>query len=235
MNNYKIQLDGFEGPLELLIKLIDNNELDISQVSLSKITDQYIDYINDSENLEIGEVADFLVIAARLIYIKSKLILPEIMNINDEEDSKELEESLKMYKKYYEARQKLQEIIKKEKFTYSRTTKLVKIKTKFTPPKNVNSNIMEENFKKVLSRLKPINKIPKKLIKKTINIREKINHIRNLICRRKNLSFKEFINNKEDKTELIVSFLAMLELIKQRNIIVDQEFMFEEITIKSNL
>lgn len=232
MSEYKIQLEKFEGPLELLLKLIDSNELDISQVSLSQVTDQYIDYIN-SENLEIDEIADFLVIAARLIYIKSKLILPEIINSNDEDDSKDLERILKIYKQYYDAKQIIQKIIRKKHFTYSRETKLVKIKQGFIAPNNITTETLEKKFKQLIGSIKPINVLPKKLIQKTINIKEKIDHIKNLISSKNNLSFSDFINDKKNKIEIIVSFLAMLELIRQKDIIVEQEYMFEEITIKS--
>ncbi|MDD3284581.1 MAG: segregation/condensation protein A [Patescibacteria group bacterium] len=231
MLEYK--LEKFEGPLELLLKLIDENELDISQVSLSQVTDQYINYIDNSENLGIDEIADFLVIAAKLIYIKSRLILPEIINSTDEDDSKDLEKILKIYKQYYDAKQILQKIIRKKYFTYSRETKLVKIKQGFIAPNNINKEILEKKFNLLISNLKPISILPKRLIEKTINIKEKIDHIRNLINSKNNISFSEFIKDRKNKTEVIVSFLAMLELIRQRDIMVNQEYMFEEITISA--
>ena len=231
MLEYK--LEKFEGPLELLLKLIDDNKLDISQVSLSQVTDQYINYIDNSENLGIDEIADFLVIAAKLIYIKSRLILPEIINSTDEDDSQDLEKILKIYKQYYDAKQILQKIIRKKYFTYSRETKLIKIKRGFIAPNNINKETLEKRFELLIGNLKPINVLPKKLIQKTINIKEKIDHIRNLINSKNHISFSEFIKDKKNKTEIIVSFLAMLELIRQRDIMVNQEFMFEEITISA--
>ena len=98
MSDYQFKLNDFEGPLELLLTLINNSKLNINEISLAEITDEYLEYIDDNENLSIDEIADFLVIAAKLLYIKSKLILPEAMSFIDDEDSADLEKQLKIYK-----------------------------------------------------------------------------------------------------------------------------------------
>jgi segregation and condensation protein A len=235
MSNYQFKLQDFEGPLELLLTLINNSKLNIDEISLAEITDEYLEYIDSNENLSIDEIADFLVVAAKLLYIKSKLILPEAMNFVDDEDSADLERQLKIYKEYYEARKIIKKIINQENFTYSRTSPLIKIKAKFRPPKNIQAEDLKNKFEKILNSAKPVIEAPdKKTIDKTINIREKINHIKNLITNCSNLDFSELIKNKENKTEIIVCFLAMLELIKQKNIIADQGVMFEKITINTN-
>lgn len=233
--NYQIKLQDFEGPLELLLTLINNSKLDINEISLAQITDEYLEYLDNNEELSIDEIADFLVVAAKLLYIKSKLILPEAMNFVDDEDSANLEKQLKIYKEYYEARKIIKKILNQKNFTYSRTTPLVKIKAKFRPPKNITSENLETKFRKVIKSVKPITTAPdKRTIDKTINIKEKIDYIKNIITRSANLNFSEIIKNKENKTEIIVSFLAMLELIKQRNIIVRQDSIFKQITINPN-
>jgi segregation and condensation protein A len=235
MSDYQFKLQDFEGPLELLLTLITNSKLNIDEISLAEITDEYLEYIDDNENLSIDEIADFLVVAAKLLYIKSKLILPEAMNFVDDEDSADLEKQLKIYKEYYEARKIIKKILNQENFTYSRTTPLIKIKAKFRPPKNIVVEDLEAKFRKIISSVKPVTEKPnKKTIDKTINIREKINHIKNLISNCSNLDFSELVKNKENKTEIIVCFLAMLELIKQKTINVDQGSMFEKMTINTN-
>ena len=235
MPDYQIKLQDFEGPLELLLTLINNSKLDINEISLAEITDEYLEYIDDNETLTIDEIADFLVIAAKLLYIKSKLILPETMNFIDDEDSVELEKQLKIYKEYYDARQKIKKIVNRKNFTYSRTTPLIKIKAKFRPPKNLKSNDLKVKFEKILNFVKPIIEIPdKKTIDKTISIREKINYIKFLINKNSAVDFSTLIKNRENRTEIIVAFLAILELIKQRSITVTQSSMFEEITINTN-
>jgi segregation and condensation protein A len=234
--SYRFELENFEGPLDLLLSLIDESKLDISQISLAKITDQYLDYIKNNDNLNIEEIADFLVIAAKLLYIKSKLLLPDV-NFQDEteEDAGELERQLKIYKEYHDARKILQKRVAKKNFTYVRTTPLIKIKAEFLPPKNIELKDFKFVMNKIIDSLKFITQIPKKLIDKTINIREKIEHIQNLLNTKAKVCFSEFIKDKNNKTEIIVSFLAMLELMKQRTIDADQEFLFEEIIIKNNI
>ncbi|MDD4290527.1 MAG: ScpA family protein [Patescibacteria group bacterium] len=231
MKNYNIKLENFEGPLDLLISLIDDSKLDISEISLAKITDQYLDYIKNNESLGIAEIADFLLIASKLIYIKSKLLLPDLVNREDEEDTKELERQLKIYKEYYEARKLITKIISKKNFTYSRNTKLVKIKKEFIPPEKLEAEELEKRFEKLISFIKPIIKIPSKTINRTINIKEKIDSIYDKINKLSFMKFSECLMDKEDKIEIIVSFLAMLELIKQRTILVEQNNLFDEITI----
>ena len=235
MSDYQFKLNDFEGPLELLLTLINNSKLNIDEISLAEITDEYLEYIDNNENLSIDEIADFLVVAAKLLYIKSKLILPEAMNFIDDEDSADLEKQLKIYKEYYDARKIIRKIIHQENFTYSRTSPLIKIKAKFRPPKNITTEDLENKFRKIIKSVKPIIETPdKRTIDKTINIRDKINHIKNLISNCSNLDFSELIKNKENKTEIIVCFLAILELIKQKTINVNQDSMFKKMTINTN-
>lgn len=235
MSNYQFKLNDFEGPLELLLTLINNSKLNIDEISLAEITDEYLEYIDNNENLSIDEMADFLVIAAKLLYIKSKLILPEAMNFVNDQDSADLEKQLKIYKEYYEARKIIKKILNQENFSYSRTSPLIKIKAKFRPPKNISTEDLENKFRKVIRSVKPIIDFPdKKTIDKTINIREKINYIKHLISNCNNLDFSELIKNKENKTEIIVCFLAMLELIKQKTINVNQDSVFNKMTININ-
>lgn len=231
MKNYNVKLENFEGPLDLLMSLIDESKLDISEISLAKITDQYLNYIKNNESLGIAEIADFLLIASKLIYIKSKLLLPDLINSQDEEDSKELERQLKIYKEYYEAKKLIGKMILKKNFSYSRTTKLVKIKKEFIPPEKLEIEELEKRFEKLISFIKPIIKIPAKTINRTINIKEKIDSIYEKINKLSFMRFSECLKDKKDKIEIIVSFLAMLELIKQRTILVEQNNLFDEITI----
>lgn len=234
--SYKFQLENFEGPLDLLLSLIDDSKLDISEISLAKITDQYLEYIKDNENLSIEEIADFLVIAAKLLFIKSKLLLPDVdLGEEAESDASDLERQLKIYREYHEAKKILQKRLNQKLFTYSRYSPLIKIKREFLPPKNIDTNDLKLAMEKLLKSIKPIIQLPKKLIDKTINIQEKIDHIQDLLNKREKVSFSEFIKDRNNKTEVIVAFLAMLELMKQRTIVADQENLFDEIIINTNI
>ena len=112
MENYRVQLEDWQGPLDLLLQLIESQQMDITKVSLSKVADQFIAYMN-LKPVQLEETADFLVIAAKLIYIKSKALLPTL-SLEDEEGI-DLEKQLKMYKEYLEAAKKIQLILKKKK------------------------------------------------------------------------------------------------------------------------
>lgn len=230
----KYKLENFEGPLELLLSLIDESKLDISDISLAKITDQYLDYVKNNQALSMEEIADFLIISARLLYIKSKLILPEaFLSGLEDDDEQDLARQLKIYKEYHDAKKVIQKMINKNNFTYSRIVPLLQIKKEFIPPRNISSNDLKFVMEKLILSIKPILQLPKKLIDKTINIKEKIDHIQELLSKRENIKFSEFIKDRGNKTEIIVSFLAMLELIKQRTLSANQDYLFEEIIISA--
>ena len=106
----KVVLEQFEGPLDLLLKLIEKDKLVITEISLAHITNQYLNYIEESKELIPEEVADFLLIASKLIYLKSKHLLPDF-NLEDEDDASSLEEQLKIYRQYYDAAQNINQIL----------------------------------------------------------------------------------------------------------------------------
>lgn len=231
MSNYKIQLEQFEGPLDLLLKLIEDQELDITTVSLAKVADQFITYVNQAEDLNPGEVADFLVVASKLLLLKSKALIPSLDF--EEEDEGSLERQLKIYKEYYEASKAIKELIKKQQFMFTRSKPIRVFTFKFSPPEKLNSKAMAAIFTRIVKRLEPVVNLPQEVIRKTISIGEKIRQIKDMIMEKLSFNFRNLLN-KGDKTEVIVSFLAMLELVKQRTISVDQPGLFSEITVQKN-
>jgi segregation and condensation protein A len=232
---HKIQLDQFEGPLDLLLQLIEKNELQITEISLANVTDQYLDHIENSENLASDEVADFLLIASKLIYLKSKYLLPDF-SMEGEEDALDLEKQLKIYRQYYEASKKINKMfVNKNKHSYTRSTPF-KLDTseEFIAPTNVDQNSLAEAFANVLSRIERVVNLPKIVLAKAISISEKIRHIKDVIKEKTNFSFRSLFKEKKDKTEVVVSFLAMLELVKQEEIEVHQVEMFGDLNINRN-
>ncbi|MBI4653333.1 segregation/condensation protein A [Candidatus Kuenenbacteria bacterium] len=230
---HKIKLEQFEGPLDLLLLLIEQQKFDITKISLAEATDQYIEYLNQAKNLSLGELADFLVIATKLLLIKSKALLP-FLNPEEEEEIQKLEEQLKIYKEYFDASKKINEIILKRNFSFTRE-KALNIMPIFSPPKSLNKNLLAEIFTEVLNDLEAMVHSPavgQTIMKKIFSLQEKIEHIKNLIFEKSKLSFNHLINSSKSKIEIIVSFLALLELIKQKHIIVIQEENFEEIIIQ---
>lgn len=232
--SYKVKLQQFEGPLDLLLQLIEEQKLDITQVSLAQVTDQYIKYLHqavDKEQISTAELADFLVIAAKLLLIKSKALLP-YLEWGQEDEGDELERQLKIYKEYLAASKVILKMIGKKKFSYSREKLLTIKEVGFNPPKHLTDAKLAKVFSGILSELKPLVSLPKDIIRKTINIQEKIAQIRQKILEKASINFGELLKSAKDKTEVIVSFLALLELIKQRTIVVKQDSLFDEITIE---
>jgi segregation and condensation protein A len=231
---YKIELEQFQGPLPLLLQLIEKEELDITEVSLANIAEQYLAYVEQAQDLPTGDLADFLVVAAKLLLIKSKALLPALQ-LGDEEEAGDLEKQLKIYRIYYDASKHIHKMIGKKKFSYFRESSRVRtVEPIFNPPENIGAKDLKNYFQEVLERIEPIVKLPQEMIKKTVSIQEKITEIRNVVSNEVRLNFKELLTQSKNKTEVIVTFLALLELVKQRSVHVIQESVFEEIYIEQN-
>lgn len=228
-----VKLEKFEGPLSLLIKMIEKEEMDITDVSLSKVADQFVEYIRRSSSIDPETLADFLVVAARLLLIKSKALLPYLFP-EEEQEIDDFEKQLKMYKEFLEASKKIQTMIGKKHFMFGRefNRKAIMANMKyFSPPTGISANDLMEIFAEVIDRLKPMEILEERTIEKTVNIDEKISIIRKMIMGRMRFNFREVLEQAENKTEIIVSFLAMLELIKQREILVHQGDLFDDMHI----
>lgn len=231
---HQIQLEQFEGPLDLLLKLIEKNQLQVTEISLAKITDQYLSYIEQGENIASTEIADFLLIASKLIYLKSKYLLPDF-DIEDEEDAASLENQLKIYRQYYEASKLLaKQFGDFNKFSYPRITpyKLPSEKG-FAPADNVDKDIMRELFANVISKIERIVSLPKMIMTRAVSISEKITDLQEIIKIHSKISFNKMFR-RQDKIETVVNFLAMLELIKRKEIDVEQDILFGDLNILRN-
>lgn len=232
----KIKLEKFEGPLSLLLKLIEKEEMDVTQVSLANVANQYISYIRGANNINPEEMADFLVVASRILLIKSKALLPYLYP-EEEKEIEELELQLKMYKEFLEAAKKIEEMLGKKKFMFARefNRRVVLGGTNtFSPPKKLKSADMAVIYNELLSRIKPPEKLEEETLDRKVNIEEKILHIQNMLIDRIKVSFNKVLEAAANKTEVIVSFLAMLEMMRQREIVLDQDKMFGEIIIQKS-
>ena len=230
MHNIKVQ--EFEGPLDLLLQLIEDQKLEITKVALAEVTEQYIRMLNQKQDqVKTEELADFLVIAARLLLIKSRALLP-FLQWDEEEDGEDLTKQLKMYKEFLEASKVVSKMIGKKQFAFSRQKLAVQLEASFLPPPGLTVGELAKTFAEVIRRLDPYVNLPSEVIKKSINIQEKIASIRERIFREVTTNFSEILKDAKDKTEIIVSFLALLELIKQRSVVARQSGSFNDITIE---
>ena len=239
-----IKLDKFQGPLGLLLRLIEKEEMDITEVSLAKIADQYIDYIKSSSNIRPDEIADFLVVAAKLLLIKSKALLPYLQPA-EEEEIEELEQQLKMYKEFLEVMKKVKNLIQQKKFMFAREFSkrvlLANVSSSalfrtgiFSPPKKLLAKDLAAVFMGIINSLEPEQKLAEEKLEHKINIEDKILAIQQMLINRIKLSFNNVIANTKSKTEIVVSFLAILELIKQKEVAVTQDSLFSDILISRN-
>lgn len=228
---YQIKIEHFEGPLDLLLQLIEQQRLDITQLALAHVTEQYIGIMHEAKDaIGLDELADFLVIAAKLLVIKSKALLPYLIWDQDD-DEDDLERQLKIYKEFYEASKVVGKIISKKHFAFSREKLLSAGDIGFQPPKSLTCAKLAKIYTQFINGLVPWMMLPKGVIKKTINIQQKIQQIRDLIWQKTSARFSDLLKEAKDKTEVVVSFLALLELVKQRTVVVSQETIFEEIQI----
>lgn len=233
---YQVKLEKFEGPLELLLELIEKEELSISELSLAHVADQYLDHIRNNENIHLENLSDFLTVASKLILIKSKALLPVLeLTEEEEEEIKDLAWQLEEYKKFKEASLNLGVLAGKGNIAYSREG-FQSIGQIFYPPENFNVFDFKKHFLAVLAEIPVIEKLQEEFVGEIITLEEKINDLQNTLRKRVETSFSDLVSGAGDKVEVIVSFLAMLEMVKQRIIDVDQGELFSEIrlSIKTN-
>ncbi|MBU4217192.1 segregation/condensation protein A [Candidatus Parcubacteria bacterium] len=231
----KIILEKFEGPLDLLLKLIEKEEMDITKISLAAIADQYVEFVKKSTQISPGDVADFLFIAARLLYIKSRALLPFLQqDEEEEEDLEEFEKQLKIYKEYLEAAKSVEDILATQRFMFVREFNkkaILNNTNSFSPPKDLKMIDLKNTFEELLARIKPVKKLTEEVLEYKVSIEERIANIQKMFLNKVKTSFDKLIENCSSKADVVVSFLAVLELMRQRELVLDQEDLFGEITI----
>lgn len=227
---YQLKLDKFEGPFDLLLQLIEKEELDITQISLAKITDTFLGYLEEIEETKPDELADFLVIAAKLLLIKSSLLLPGSVGVDEE--TADLIDQLKIYREYLTASKTIHKIISHKNFTYGREKlilgegpRIFRLTTKITPA------ILEKSLENVLNIVLSQIKLAQRSLRKIISLKGKITELIDLIKKFTEVKLNSLLNNSA-KEEVVVTFLAVLELVRGKSITVNQDGLFEDITIK---
>jgi segregation and condensation protein A len=226
----EVKLRQFEGPLDLLLQLIEQRQLDISTVALAEVTDQYLGQLPRVERLHPDELADFLVVAAKLLYLKSKILLPQL-DLPAEEDLS-LEDQLRLYQTFVGAAEQLKRLFRKRHVMYGREHTAT-IEPAFAPPERLSLDDLHRTFTVVLQKLEPLFVMPATTIARTVSLQDKINSIRRLVTERAAVSFGELLASARTRMEVIVTFLALLELVKQRTAMVVQDKNFADIRIAS--
>jgi segregation and condensation protein A len=220
---FTIKTPAFEGPLDLLLNLVEKKKLFINDIALSKVTDDFIAYIQNFEAMPIGDSAQFILIASTLLLIKSKSLLPNLALTEEEEEGiHDLEIRLKIYKRIKDASINIQKMFGEQIiFPQSQSRSIEPV---FSPHQSMNLLSLAQSIKDVIKSLPKKENIPKAIVRKVISLEETIDNLTKRITQGLRMKFSEFSSaHKEEKVNVIVSFLAMLELVKQGIISVTQE------------
>ncbi len=232
MATIKLQQHEFEGPLDLLLSLIETQKLDITTIALAQVTEQFLAYIKQLEVLEPTLLADYLSIAAKLLVIKSKAILPTLeIEEEEEEIGGDLTEKLLLYKQFKEVASYLKKLDTAQNQSFTRALTFSERVTYLLDP-SLSSDVLHASIVNVLQGLKELDNLPKAKIKEAVSIQEKIDHLQLLITTQIETKMSDLLANAKNKSEVIITFLALLELTKQKILTVEQETLFTDITIK---
>lgn len=234
-DKYVVTIDNFDGPLDLLLHLIKEQDIDIYDIKIEDITKQYLDYIRHMKELNLEIASEYLVMASELIEMKSKMLLPKKREKEDddyEEDPRELLiERLLAYKKYKEVTSEFKDLELTRKMVFTRE------------PDNLNRYVKEDEnseelgvadlidaFNNLLKRKELDRPIATKITKKELSVTEKVNKIKNILRNKKKINFED-IFEVSTKEEVIISFLSVLEMVKKDEILLTQEGNFKNIVI----
>lgn len=243
-----VKLQVFEGPLDLLLHLIDKNKINIYDIPISEITNQYLYYIKQMQKNDMDLCSEFLLMAATLLEIKAKMLLPaEINEEGEEEDPRqELVQQLLEYKMYkymsYELKDRLQD---SQRMFFHEQSIPDEIKN-YEEPINVEELIGDLNLTKLYAifqsivrkqedRIDPVRSKFKKIEKEEIHLENKMEYITDYIKKNKKCSFSKLLLKQSSKIEVIVTFLAILEMMKEGKVLIIQENLFDDFTITANI
>ena len=234
-DKYVVTIDNFDGPLDLLLHLIKEEDIDIYDIKIEDITKQYLDYISHMKELNLEIASEYLVMASELIEMKSKMLLPKKKEKEEddyEEDPRELLiERLLAYKRYKEVTSEFKDLELTRKMVFTRE------------PDNLNRYVKEDEnseelgvadlidaFNNLLKRKELDRPIATKITKKELSVTEKVNKIKNILRNKKKINFED-IFEVSTKEEVIISFLSVLEMVKKDEILLTQEGNFKNIVI----
>lgn len=222
--------EQFSGPLDLLMQLIDDEKLSVTDVSLAQLTDSYIQHVHAAEAFDEAEVADFLVIAAKLLYLKSRQLLPSL--VPDAEDASDLERQLKMYERFVHAAESIRAILERERVMYPREPVTIRLEG-FQPPRVALTPERLAAVMRDVTQRYHVEPLPEVAVQRVMSIKEKIEAVQDLLTTMRRGTLHDFVSDPKNKHDIIVTFLALLELVKQRSVSVSQNEHFDHIHIAS--
>ncbi len=233
--SFIVKQEHFEGPLDLLLSLIEKRKLFVSDIALAKVTDDFIAHIKSFEAFPIADSANFIFIASTLLLIKSKSLLPSLnLTTEEEEGIEDLQMRLKIYQEIKQASLHVKEMFGKEIiFAPSQARPVAPV---FSPDPTMTLARVAEAITELIKTLPKKEALPKALVQKIMSLEDMIGKLTERVTSSLKMSFKEFSGaavSHEDKVNVIVSFLAMLELVKQGIITVTQEVPYGDINMET--
>lgn len=228
--NFTIQTEAYQGPFELVLELIEARKLLVNDLALAHITEDFIEHLRAQATFPVEETANFIQIAATLLLIKSKSLIPDLVLTQEENaDVEDLKQRLEAYEKVREAARELARLFGK--------TVLVPIGERepevfFAPARDLSKEALAEALARVLLARETVEELPEARVKPLVTIEEMMERLSTRVERALTLSFKEFAGDAQEKVEIIVSFLALLELVKQGAVAAEQFAAYGDIRIR---
>lgn len=239
-----VKLDAFEGPLDLLLHLIEKNKIDIYDIPIVEITNQYMEYIRAMEQEDLNVMSEFLLMAATLLDIKCRMLLPREVNEEGEEEDprQELVEQLLQYKMYKYMSLELKDRQVEGELIFFREPDIPQEVEEYIEPVNLDELLsgvtlgrLNQVFQDVLRRQKekidPVRSRYGKIEKEEVTLPEKLQYMESYMQSHKSFSFRNLLEAQSSRTQIVVTFLAMLELMKTGRIRISQEEAFSDIQI----
>lgn len=235
-NKYSIKIDNFEGPLDLLCHLIEVNKMDIYEVNLNEITDQYIDYINKMEELDLEVTSEFLIMASNLLFIKSKKLLPRQEEEEEMLSEEELIQRIIEYKQYKEITNKFRQLYDENSKRFYRLPESIELPKQKLEIKHSYQDIVEK-YKEILHRNEvKVNKNSKNLEKIAIienySVGDTVKTMFRALIRNSNFVFNTLFSlNKCKPQEVVTAFSGLLEMSRRNKVETKQEYLFGDIEV----
>lgn len=240
-----VKLEAFEGPLDLLLHLIEKNKIDIYDIPIVEITNQYMDYIRQMQREDLNVMSEFLVMAATLLDIKCRMLLPkEAAEDGTEEDPRqELVEQLLQYKMYKYMAEELKERQTDSDMVLYRSPDVPEEVLEYVEPVDLDrllsgltlsrlNGIFREVMKRQNDKIDPVRSRFGKIEKEEVSLSERLDYIHGYLKTHRSFSFRQMLENQKSRMQIVVTFLAMLEMMKLGEIRVEQESTFGEIMIE---
>ncbi len=230
-STYTIRTAAYEGPFNLLLELIEKRKLLVNDLSLSQVTDDFIQHVKSQAEFPMEDATEFIAVAATLLLIKSKSLIPDLeLSGEEEEDVDDLKRRLIAYEKAREASRTLAQLFGRSVMVSAgeRAPDVM-----FAPSKDLSAAGLAVALREALSAMEKVEELPEVRVRPLVTIEEMMDRLVERVQKSLTMSFKDFSGDAKEKVEVIVSFLAMLELVKQGAIAVEQGGTFGDIQIKN--